>query len=251
MKRWTDEDLDMLVKLNGEGKNYAEISRLIDKPYKSCQQRGRDMGLKVPSNVNENFFKEDSEDMYYVFGYWFADGCIMKKSGGHYFSIVSIDKEHLENIRKVMKITNPVCDNSNDAFEIRFGNKKLVESIIELGGDYRKRGKTKLSDLKIPDEYFMIFLRGFFDGDGHIRLSGFEKTDGSRSISTITITGWSELMEEFKCRVGGKTHVDERHKDCSQLHLHGDAMRNLLHSMYKDSNIHLQRKYDVYNKALN
>ncbi len=197
-----------------------------------------------------NFFERKNEISYYVLGYWFADGCIMKKSGGYYFSIVSNDIGHLKKIKEEMKITTKLYKNSNDAFEVRVGNKKLIKSMIkDFKADYRKTEITEIPYEIIPKEYFYDFLRGYFDGDGGFLFQNYIKNDGTRSVSAIKFTGAEKIIKSlYKIIDFGILSEDSRKNNCFYLSFYSDNMRNLLEKMYKNSKIHLKRKYEIYLK---
>lgn len=252
---WTKEEIDTLINLNKQGLNYKEISNQIKtRTYEACLGMANRLGIKSAekSNVDVDFFKRNNEFSNYVLGYWLADGCIMKKSGGYYFSIVSVDIEHLLKIKDTMKIRNGLQKNSGDAHEIRIGNKKLVQSIISLGGKYNKTNTIKFNNFNISNEYFYDFLRGYFDGDGNIGLSNYVKKDGTKSIDRVKFTGsknvihslYSILQEKHKCSISEDNRNDK--SDCWYLSLYGDDARNILDKMYKNSNIYLDRKYNIY-----
>lgn len=254
-KHWSKEEIDILANLNKQGLNYREISKLIEtRTYESCLGMANRLELQSSekSNVDVNFFQRNDEISNYVLGYWLADGCIMKKSGGYYFSLVSIDKEHLLKIKNVMKLRNKLHKNSGNAYEIRVGSKKLVQSIIELGGKYNKTEIIKFDDFDISDKFFYDFLRGYFDGDGSICVSNFIKKDGSQSIDKIKFTGSENVIRSLHLILGDKykcyLYKDSRgnKNNCWYLTLCGNDMRKLLDKMYGNATIYLDRKYNLF-----
>jgi hypothetical protein len=71
---------------------------------------------RVRGGVNVDFFKKWSPEMAYVLGYFCADGCMFKNSGGSkYIAFASIDRNLLGKIKTVLrsihkispKIVNP------------------------------------------------------------------------------------------------------------------------------------------------
>jgi len=249
-KRWVDEEKAILKEMNLNGSNYSEIANCLGRSLSSCQQMGNRLGLHGDMNVKHDFFTQENEEKYYVLGYWLADGCIMKKSGGHYFSLVSNDKEHLENISKIMGVKTKIYKNSNNAYELRVGNKRLVDSLIEIGGLYCKTKVMTIKDITFDKKHLYTILRGFFDGDGGYQYQGFIKADGTRSISCIKFTGSKMMIESIYEYLGyGKLYEDFRKCDCCYLSFYGNEMKKLLHKMYNNSNIHLERKYQIYKQA--
>lgn len=250
-KRWTIEEDNKLKRLINKGHDYTEIVDKFDRSIHSIRTRGNKLGLRIDKNVDYNFFDRKDEYSHYVLGYWLADGCIMKKSGGHYFSIVSNDRKHLIKIADLMKVKTKIYKNSNDAYELRVGNKKLINNLIKIGGDYRKTKTIKFDDLEIVDKYFYDFLRGYFEGDGGFQFSSFTKADGTNSISNIKFTGAEKIIKSlYEILNKGTCYRDYRKDDCFYLSLYSDEMKELLNEMYKNSNIHLSRKYKIYEENI-
>lgn len=249
-KRWTVKEENKLKRLINKGYDYTEILDKFDRSIHSIRTRGNKLGLEIDKNVDYNFFDRKDEYSHYILGYWLADGCIMKNSGGHYFSIVSNDRKHLIKIADLMKVRTKIYKNSNDAYELRVGNKKLINNLIEIGGDYRKTKTIKFDDLEIADKYFYDFLRGYFDGDGSFQFQSFTKEDGTNSISNIKFTGAEKVIKSlYEILKKGTCYRDYRKDDCFYLSLYGNEMRNLLDKMYSKSNIHLNRKYKIYEES--
>ena len=250
---WADAEIMKLVRLRGEGMTAPEISVKMNRKVLSVRNKLKDLKIKMPPNVDEEFFSRDDEYSHYVLGYWLADGCIMKKSGGHYFSIVSNDIGHLNKITNIMKIRNKLYKNSNDAYEIRVGSKKLVKNLKSIGGTYRKTETVKLSHIKFNGQHFRHLLRGYFDGDGSFGYSGYEKEDGTRSLSDIKFSGSKNIiksLEPYMEDMGIEVTIypDYRHSGY-YMGVYGDNMRNLLDFMYRDSKLYLDRKKSQYIKG--
>lgn len=252
-KRWTNKEKDQLIKMNHEGFNYAEIANKLGRSHSSCQQMGiKNLNLHGDMNIDENFFSQETEEKYYILGYWLADGCIVNKGGGYYFYITSIDKDHLENIAKIMMVKRKVCKRSNcNAYDLVIGNKRLVKNLMNIGGKYRKTKTMTINDITFEEKYFYTLLRGFFDGDGGYQYQGYKRADGTRSISAIKFTGSKLMIKSIYDYLGyGVFREDSRKNNCYYLSFYGDKMRMLLHKMYDNSTIYLERKYKIYEKSL-
>jgi hypothetical protein len=249
-KVWLDEEKEVLTKMNGDGVKYNKIADILGRTHYSCQQQGKKIGLRGNINVNEDFFNQETEEKYYVLGYWLADGCISNKSGGYYFNLVSIDRQHLENIAKIMDVKTPICKRyDNSAYDLTVGNKKLVESIIGIGGTYRKTKTISLNNIIFDKKYFYTMLRGFFDGDGGYQF--YKNKKGGRNVSSIKFTGSKLMINSIFEYIGyGKLSKDNRKNECYYLSFCGDKMRELLDNMYRNSSLYLERKYKIYSSNL-
>ncbi len=108
----------------------------------------------------------------YILGLWWADGCMTHhskdKSVPRYFEIAMLDDEYLlERIKNQFKTNIPIgVDKRNGAKRLRLCSRIICEDILKYGGTPRK--SKNLNIPKIKDNYFISFLRGYFDGDGGI-----------------------------------------------------------------------------------
>ena len=120
---------------------------------------------------NKAFFSEESADMAYILGFIAADGTISKNSNRIKIGLSAKDVEQLELIKKIMKINYPIKIYTNkDNFEIA----ELVWTCEQHKKDLAKYGviPKKTYTFKFPinlsKEYWVDFIRGYFDGDGSI-----------------------------------------------------------------------------------
>lgn len=117
-------------------------------------------------NINQDYFKKWSNNMAYILGLWFADGCIY---GGKMFDITlhKKDKYILKKIAEELEYEGPIYDYvDRQTVRINFSCKVIYNDIIALGGKEQKSLDIKFP--LIPKEYLPDFIRGYFDGDGCI-----------------------------------------------------------------------------------
>jgi len=125
------------------------------------------MGYKY--SINTNFFQQWSDNMAYVLGHLYADGCIMKSRYRIKFS--SNDVELVEKINNILQSNYPILpylrkNRRFPNFYIGVDSKKMYLDLQNLGLTPQKSKSMKLPF--IPQEYFPHFLRGYLDGDGSI-----------------------------------------------------------------------------------
>jgi len=89
---------------------------------------------------------------------------------GRHLELTSKDLEQIQNLQRCFEITNRISKKGSGYskkryYHIQFGNVVLYQWLTSIGLHPRK-SKT-LGRLNIPDEYFLDFIRGCFDGDGH------------------------------------------------------------------------------------
>ncbi|MBE3094324.1 MAG: hypothetical protein IMZ52_04775 [Actinobacteria bacterium] len=195
--------------------------------------------------VNNNFFDEWSPEMAYVLGYWFADGDISrmyKESKNPYkrFKLTSIDNEHLNKIKLLMKSKHKLWKDKTDCYALAFCSSKIYDRIVELGGCERKSLVAKFPF--VPDEFVRHFIRGYFDGDGSVYFGGskvpFASFLGTKDFLTI--------LSNYLCY-----NVDiEKMGNIYRMTYSGEYAVKVLDYMYRDSKLFLSRKFDRYLKCM-
>ncbi len=106
-----------------------------------------------------------SPEFAYAIGLLASDGCL--SSSQRHITLVSKDREMLENFKKCLNIDNKIANHPSgrgSALKVQFGDILFYEFLCEIGVTPRK-SKT-IGKLTIPSEFFFDFLRGSFDGDG-------------------------------------------------------------------------------------
>lgn len=163
--------------------------------------------MPVQKRVNHKFFREWSEEMAYVLGFFLADGTItLNNLGGAYIAFQIKEQCLLELIRATFQSEHKIAkriDSRTDGvmYRLQIGSKQMVADLAALG---IKPGKTTRLDLpKMNDCYFPHFLRGYFDGDGNVWVGA---THTSRTNSNVGIlvsftSGSRKFLESLQERL--------------------------------------------------
>lgn len=126
--------------------------------------------------LNHDYFENiDSEEKAYFLGFIFADGCV-SLSNNNFLLRIEIHKDDIEILEKFkisISSTSPIKFNKNkNSVNIRLFSKKLIKDLIATGCVERKSLILKFPDNKIvPDIMINHFMRGYFDGDGSLKIS--------------------------------------------------------------------------------
>lgn len=185
-KEWSEEEINF-IKNNYDKYSYAELGKKINRTRNAVQCKVMKLGLKKDKiqKFNEYYFDEiDSNDKAYWLGFIYADGWIEQKDGHYSLGIELNEKDsfHLTLFNKFLNgnvcVSNrerTVCfDNerytvNSKLCSIKYYSKHMVESLnkynIVPNKTYKKTGLPK-----IPEEYMLSFLHGYFDGDGSFFL---------------------------------------------------------------------------------
>lgn len=117
-----------------------------------------------------------SREFAYVIGIIVTDGNLSKD--GRHIDITSKDIDQLITVKKILGINKIKIGKKTSGYSgktysrIEFSSVKLYRWLQKIGINPKKT--KNLVNLRIPDKYFLDFLRGFLDGDGYT-LSYYDK----------------------------------------------------------------------------
>jgi hypothetical protein len=106
-------------------------------------------------------------DLAYAVGLIATDGCLSSNRKNIVFT--SQDIEQITNMKIILMLPGKIGytrNSKSEAYRIQFTSAQLYDWLCSLGLTSNK--SLTLGELKIPDKYFIDFLRGHLDGDGSI-----------------------------------------------------------------------------------
>lgn len=244
VKTYKETNLDFCKKKFHIGPNkLKEILKKYNIPLKTSRELAK-------YKYDENYFELiDTEEKAYWLGFICADGFLSSTRKHVIIELNKNDFHHLEKFRD--------CVSGNQ--QIHFYKQKLGETVrIEFSGNmYYSLTKMGLTSNKsydlilptkyIPDNLIRHFIRGFFDGDGSIHF------DSYKDRYRISFTGLENVLNELKSilKIDVKLSMDKRTKSTYYLVINKEEnIKRVLCYMYEDSNIYLDRKYKLYEKAV-
>jgi len=225
--------------------------------------------------VNDYYFDNiNSDRKAYLLGFFIADGCIGMNSGcvnSYNFSIniSDIDKDLIEFYKKELEIVSKIRTSHNTkgalnrkpTVAIKWTSNYMKE-VFENKFNIKSR-KTNHLDFKfdfslIPENYTFSFIRGFFDGDGHISYSeiNHQFTFAFYATSKPFLEQIGTIFEkEFNVKfiIEGtiKTKMELFCLRFNSNFKRKDFINKLYNKFYKDSEISLERKKLKFEKYLN
>lgn len=229
----------------------------------------KDMGYNIVNKQNllridENIFDNiDTEEKAYWLGFIFADGCIYtnqkrnKISYRFYIGLKESDYEHLIKFNTFMKssynkvhIKQTNYENKRCCFW-QVNNKHLFNVLNSYGCTKRKSLTLKFPNINIFSDQSLIkhFIRGYFDGDGCL---SFQKTFKGKFKPRLSVLGTEDVIKWFLYYTNTIATIYPHGNDSTK-----DAKFNvenswkLLHYLYDDATIYLNRKYQRYLNFIN
>lgn len=221
--------------------------------------------MPVFKYVNKDFFKKWSRDMAYVLGFFAADGYItVNKRGGQFWCIQITDGLLLNEIKKAIKSEHKISfrkgiENNKNLYRMQIGSIEMCEDLRLLG--FNEKKTKSLAIPNITKKYFCDFVRGYFDGDGHVWVGKIHK---ERKTQTLVInTGFTSCSKKFLIELNQKLRlfgvfggiVRKGNGNSYRLTFSVNGTLNLYDFMYNGVSVagnilYLQRKKKIFEKFI-
>lgn len=262
----TQEQKEEIYSLYKQGYSSVKIGEIFNKSASCIMGYIKRAGIKSRSNkensrvynLDHDFFESiDSEEKAYWLGFIYADGYVTgtNKVG---ITLSSEDENHLLKFKEAIKATYPV-----NTYEIKHGYKpgnycsRILVTSEKMRSDLIKHGcfcnKTNIITApNIDKRLSKHFIRGYLDGDGCITST--KRSESKSAEYAVKILGTDSLLDYIKEYIFNETQIVigkyyKRRPEhiVSSLELKGNIqVKKFLDSIYEESNIHLDRKYDKY-----
>ncbi|MFD1849473.1 LAGLIDADG family homing endonuclease [Oceanobacillus bengalensis] len=190
--------------------------------------------------LNEHYFKEWSDNMAYILGFFIADGTITRDL--QTVSISQKEKYILEDIRNEIGSNQPLYFNDKTGVYILTLNSKILKSdLINLHGIQPNKSKD-VQFPYVPEQYLNDFIRGYFDGDGCVKYEKyFVSFVGGSKPFMIKLR---EIIEKQNFATNFTDH--ETH---FRVYVSGrKTIKQFSDWMYKHKGLYLHRKYAEFQK---
>ena len=216
--------------------------------------------IKRKYPIKEKFFDIiDTEQKAYFLGFLFADGYNNTDRNSINLGLREDDKEILEKLNVLIQPTKPLQyinqkatrlkgTNTQNQYRLVMCSSYMSKKLDELGCSKSKTHFLKYpTDEVIPKELQHHFIRGYFDGDGHVRKKKREQFSitGNKDF----IIGIQNLLIKqltFK-RTKLMVRFPERGTNTVSLISCGvNKAKSFSNWLYKDATIYLKRKKDIF-----
>jgi len=225
----------------------------------------RNIKLRSPSKchrkyyINEDFFDNiNSQEKAYVLGIFYADGSNNIRKHKAYISLAEKDVDIVKKIRDLISPNKPLLYSKRNPENIKhqnrymfyIDNKHMSEQLEKIGCITNKTFRLKFPKWLNKDLY-NHFIRGYFDGDGHI---GIYKTKTNKIQANFSIvsteefcTSISEIFKELDINSKLYCRFPESNNSIRDVRIGGNLqILRLLDWLYKDASIYMNRKYQKY-----
>lgn len=243
-----------IIKSYENGESISSITKEFDVSRHVVERLLNENSVKLRPCNRKIFFKEDifekidSAEKAYWIGFILADGYIHEKRHTLRIKLGEVDYDHLVKFANFMGVSSDRVFaeihnvTGNTLYKVEFNSKILVNSLMALNlFQGKSSGKEKLSP--IPDEYVRDYIRGIWDGDGHLREKNIDV------ISSIEVLSFIQIYLHDKCY----TKIGKIMDHCNTYRIYvcrkEEVSRTLKH-LYYDGCISLDRKYNTAKKLI-
>lgn len=126
-------------------------------------------------DLNDNYFSSENEKMAYLLGFLAADGTIDKKNNRIKIGLSSVDKDFLIAIKKELDYKGDILDyqtpNGFNVSELTFTSQQIKKDLAKYNIVPNKTFTYTFPE-NLNKEYWIDFIRGYFDGDGSVSTAG-------------------------------------------------------------------------------
>lgn len=220
----------------------------------------RNMGIQIKTSsqanrrykINESYFdKIDTEDRAYFLGILYADGYVSEEFNKVRLSLIESDREILDKLSKFIYKDRPLLflkkaniSNMNQ-FSLDVSSKKIVCDLVKHGCVQCKTFKIRLP--RLDNKLLCHFIRGYFDGDGHIKTN-----EGYRKKAQFSITSNIKFCEDlqnlfFTMGISSKIYPNKKNAAIASIMI--SNLSNILlvrEYIYSNATIFMQRKRDKF-----
>lgn len=263
---FTDEQKEFMVY------NYTVLKRGVNAIGRdlgvaglTIQRHLKKMGVKIRNpqeaqgeyrayNVNDNYFKIQSHNMAYILGFLASDGGISKNTNHFTIDIQKTDEEILYKIKEELKFEGPISHYVNshgcEYSRLRVCSHTIKQDLAHYGIIPQKTF-TLTPPLFLDEQYFISYIRGYFDGDGCISIN-YEKYNYSWYICGARKEVIEWIQQVLLNKYGIITSLTTSTRTLSQ----GDpfyliqvykkeTILKLFEILYIPNSIYMERKYKI------
>tara|TARA_R110000868_G_scaffold25451_1_gene99469 strand:- start:20 stop:655 length:636 start_codon:yes stop_codon:yes gene_type:complete len=208
--------------------------------------------MKRLNNFNDDYFEKiDTEDKAYFLGLLFADGNIYTKRHRVQITLVNEDAYILKKFADCIGYTGKMYIDREKYSKLILPSKKMCDDLTKLGCTERKSLTLKFpSEEQVPKHLLHHFIRGCFDGDGHISKDK-KLVNPYYHINITSSEGFiqslrDELIENKIVPAGTYKRYKDKEVSAHTMMIKSKSAKVFLDYLYKDANIFLTRKHKVY-----
>lgn len=204
--------------------------------------------------ANDNFFDIiDSEIKAYLLGFLYADGYI--SADGRIGILLNVKDIEIVNLihdfiapNSEIKHINYQNFRRDPQVKLRFKSAQIYKRLQDFGFTTDKTHHNCEILSKIPEEYKRHFIRGYCDGDGHIRfttIKGKTKQSSWASVGVSFCNGVPKILEEINEYFKLPNALKKKKSWYTLSFYKKEQAKYICELLYTNCTYYLKRKYDA------
>jgi intein/homing endonuclease len=202
------------------------------------------------NNFNDDYFETiDTEDKAYFLGLLFADGNVYTARYRVQITLANEDAYILQAFATAIGYTGKMYIDREKYSKLILPSKKMCADLTKLGCTPNK-SLTLQFPTEVPNELMHHFIRGYFDGDGHISKDKKLKNPYYH-INITSSKSFMDTLKEILLTNSVKTGtLYKRYKDREQsaytTFVLNKSAKQFIEYIYKNASLFLTRKHNIY-----
>lgn len=205
-------------------------------------------------DVNDNYFSEENHNMAYLLGFLASNGTIRKNDNSVKIGLSSVDRDFLLTIKKEIgyqgELTDYITSNGFSVSELRFTSKQIKADLAKYN---IVPNKTFIYTFpkNLKREYWIDFIRGYFDGDGSVSTASSEaiRWQVCSANPDVLNTIVDFFFEEYEIPKVNLQWQEKVHR-LYYIQYSTTATRKIFQILYTPNCLKLPRKYEKFKKLV-
>lgn len=266
--RYDKEAYQIAKQMYVEGKSLTKIQEEVGFNRKLLSNLLQRDGIQIIQNNSKYDYNEDcfdiinTEEKAYWLGFLYADGTVDDLAKFEFkVALAWKDRDHVVKLRDFVCPGHAFSDyiarikgKEYPATKLVITNKVLVKALISKGCVPNKSLVLKFpTEDIVPTHLIHHFIRGYFDGDGHV--GAYPRDEGNRMVYQARFVGTlrflNKVNEIFEQVVGlPKTKVMQKQNQESYALQKGgpNYVDRIGQYLYKDATTYLERKKIIFDQ---
>lgn len=261
LKKLSKEILEYEYKSCGSMQKVAnKLNISVDSVYKYMKIFGIEYKKHYSGHYrcNDNFFKLNSPESFYLAGFIAADGSVQYRKYSKVLKITlsNKDKNHLYKIKTILNSDHPIKEylvkksklvkTENYCAELQIANKTIVDDLSIFNIIPNKTKTYTMPDWLLNHPFINHFMRGYFEGDGSITYCGLSKNRKVKQLS-FSIIGTEKFIKDYNNILAMNCQINPakitKHYSVYKISFSGNnVVKKIYNFLYNNNSIFLDRK---------
>jgi DNA-binding transcriptional regulator WhiA len=205
--------------------------------------------------INDNYFSSENSNMAYLLGFLASDGSIDKNNNRIKIGLSSIDKDFLVDVKNELGYNGSILDyitsNGYSVSELSFTSAQIKKDLARYNIVPNKTLTFKFPK-NLRKEYWIDFIRGYFDGDGSVSTAGSSAIRWQICSATQDVleTIINFLYEEYGINKVNIISQPRAKHPLYYFQYSTNATKQIFNILYKEDSFKLPRKYIKYKSLI-